>query len=431
MLLRFNKLLIDIRYLSIIFALFGIVFAYSYFYVYHIFMCVFLCLFFFRNSISIENIRFLLGSIIFLIYIFLSIFWGRNINNSLRHFFYFICGITLIWIILDYVNNINKLNKIFNTFCHIMLLQLYIGLFEAFNFIRLPMSPFSSYHSYFGREGIDKNDFFLDQLDVLYSLPTGFTGNPNNFSFIILLSLPFIIIFIKNYIYKMVVLFSVLYIIFISDSRGLLLCYFLMWIFTLVLYIMKNNRRKSTLFLTISMLCIFFIVIYSLEDKLQEILQEILLLFDFIKYGNVVDFDSTGARSYIYREGFFQFLNNPWFGKGIGGMQYHLVEYNFPVGSFHYFPFELLIDIGLIPFTIITFMYIRLLLKLFKLYLKGINYYSNLSYACLVSLMLYPIASVVPSSTVYILPFWFILGFALVLVKVSKNDQDSIFGKCL
>lgn len=411
----------NINLLCIIFSLFGIVFAYSVIYAYHILVLFYILLFIYRGKVNKENILLNIEGWLLYLYIILSVIWSSNTTLALYDIFYFFCGFMLVWIITEYVNDFNKLDNIFKIFCIIMIIQIIISIFEIMGVIRLPSSPFSPYSSYLGRESFDVNQVFSSDAKLLYSMPTGFTGNPNNLSFILLLSMPFLWCFLKHVLWRFIFSLLILYIIYYTDSRGLVISYMLMLFFSLCLFLIKNYNTKKVIIIFPLLTFIFISILFFFKDKLIEILNEIFLAFEYLKYGGFDGFDSTAARAYIYREGFYKFLEAPWFGHGIGSMKNHLIEFDFPVKSFHFFPFELLIDIGIIPFIFIFYMYFKILSKLFtRVFISKEQVNLNLATACFLSLVIYPIASIVPSSTIYILPAWFILGFSLALIKVSR-----------
>ena len=106
-------------------------------------------------------------------------------------------------------------------------------------------------------------------------------------------------------------------------------------------------------------------------------------------------------------------------------MQYYLYIENLPIQSFHFFPLELLIDIGLFAFFIVLVSYIYLIIKLYKLFFITENeLIRKISISCFFSLTIYLLVSIVPSSTVYILPFWFVLGLSLATLRVAKYEKS-------
>ena len=61
---------------------------------------------------------------------------------------------------------------------------------EAFTDFRLPVSPYSNYLSYFGRN-VDLSELNESVLSYIMQSPTGFQWNPNNLAVTFLIIAPF------------------------------------------------------------------------------------------------------------------------------------------------------------------------------------------------------------------------------------------------
>src|SRR5690606_13583454 len=116
---------------------------------------------------------------------------------------------------------------------------------------RLPASPLSPYANFLGHEQFDPNELFADQIEFLYSMPTGFTGNPNNFGFIVLLSFPFIFYYLKNIYLKSFLFLTTFYLINFIESRGLLVAFFL-YIFLYFLVFLFSIKNKNIILFFLS-----------------------------------------------------------------------------------------------------------------------------------------------------------------------------------
>lgn len=426
MLIKFNDYKIDFSILLGFSTLIGMAISYGPFYLFHLLLGLFVFFRIFSNTGIINfDIKIILIPLFLVIFTFFSLFWSDSLSYGLRNSFYILCGFFTIFLVVDYGSNTKNLKKIYKLFCIVMLFNVLIGLCENLGFFRLPTSPFSPYSTFLGKEELNINEFSYSQLDYLYTMPTGFSGNPNNFGFIVIISLPFIWFFIENKILKITSLIFIFYLIWVIESRGLLLGIVFFTISYLFFYLISMRNKTYLLYMSLIVFGLIFIFLKQIQINILSIYDDILSGVEMIKYGGIQEFDSTGIRSYIYSEGLNKLKENIFFGVGIGSMQYYLYTENLPIQSFHFFPLELLIDIGLFAFLIIFVSYIYLIIKLYKLFfIVEDELIKKISISCFFSLTIYLLVSIVPSSTVYILPFWFVLGLSLATLRVAKYEKS-------
>ncbi|MGO1159339.1 O-antigen ligase family protein [Acinetobacter lwoffii] len=422
--LKLGNLNISLNNLLLYFALLGPALSFGSFYLFH-FLAILVLISSKYSKVEKYTLKLVAIPFTLVFYCLISLIWTPDFFVGLRHVFYFSCGLFILFILVNYASSVEALEKLFHIFCLVMLANLGIGLLESFNLIRLPASPLSPYANFLGHEQFDPNELFADQIEFLYSMPTGFTGNPNNFGFIVLLSFPFIFYYLKNIYLKSFLFLTTFYLINFIESRGLLVAFFLYIFLYFLVFLFSIKNKNIILFFLSGLVFLFFSLVKLFSEKLLLIFDDILIAIEMIKYGVIVDYDSTGVRSYIYSKGFDAFLSSPFFGGGIGSMQTRLIQDNFIlVKSFHFFPFELLIDIGIVFFCLILISYVYLIIAMYNIYIRNNNdFLKKIAIACFFSLIIYPFASIVPSSTVYILPFWYVLGLSLATLKVGYYEK--------
>ncbi len=425
MLIKFNDYKIDFSILFGFSALIGMVISYGPFYLFHLLFILFIFFRIFSNANIINfDVKIISIPLFLVLFTLLSLFWTDNLSYGLRNIFYILCGFFTIFLVVDYGNDVGNLKRIYKLFCIVMLINVFVGLCENMGLFRLPTSPFSPYSTLLGKEVLNINEFSYSQLDYLYTMPTGFSGNPNNFGFIVIISLPFIWFFIRSKILKIVSFVCIFYLIWVIESRGLLLGVIFFIISYLLFYLVSMRNKTYLLYMFLIVFLFVFVFLKQIQFNILSIYDDILSGIEMIKYGGIIEFDSTGIRSYIYSEGLSKLKENIFFGAGIGSMQYYLYTENLPIQSFHFFPLELLIDIGLFAFSIVFFSYIYLIIKLYKLFfITDSELIKKISISCFFSLTIYLLVSIVPSSTVYILPFWFVLGLSLATLRVAKYEK--------
>ena len=299
-------------------------------------------------------------------------------------------------------------------------LQLFFGLMESFNIIRLPFSPYSPYAEFFGKN----TDYILDWsksiMEYNLSKPTGFSGNPNTFGFVALLFAPLLCFYFKNIVYKILFSFGFLILFIKIDSKSLFFCY----IFCFFLYYFQCNKVK------ILLVILSIIILISLTSTLKvETDARIFTIFDEISKGLSMIFSnphdinlesSTGFRAYLYSTGINKFIESKGLGLGIGGIESYLYETFGHRTAFHNFFLQILVDLGVVGFLIFMFFYLKLIYNLWRSDSMLSNDINHISKILMVIVICAIFSSIAPSGIFYCLPFWAILGFALGIVYLKK-----------
>ncbi|MDC5135892.1 O-antigen ligase family protein [Acinetobacter baumannii] len=414
-----------ISYLGIISALLGYTVSYYQVYLFHIvilFFCLYTIVFFHK----IKNFAFevLKPISLFLAYSILSLLWTVNIETGLRNIFYLICGFFTVFFIANFSNSFDDISKATKLIIYLSLLNFIIGFLETLGVFRLPMSPYSPYASFFGYAQTDMNDFYSYTVDTILKRPTGFNGNPNNFGFVFAIVLPFIFLYSKYL--KFVGLFLLIWFNIYIQSRGLFLASLIFFV-VLFLFDYKKNIKYLPFGMLLLILILPFLTFNLSEYRFSSTLESIVAGWEMIKTGGGDTNSSTDIRSFIYSLGFSNLLKEPFLGLGIGGIQSILVSMDFEIQSFHFYFLEMLVDYGVIFYITFLFFYSKLIFKLVKIYRssKDLNW-KRISKSCAISLIIMPFASISPSSIVYILTAWVILGLSLTLVKLYKYENNFI-----
>ncbi len=241
-------------------------------------------------------------------------------------------------------------------------------------------------------------------------IPTSFYGNQNDFSTYIILSLPIIFFMVRNYLIKLPLLLSGIFIIFYTVSRANLIGLF----FQAIALPFLMNRRFNLIYIPLLIISIFsavYTVGYIANSPYPEFIKdERFRRF----YGNIrnkiintlkarEDF-STLIRKNLYRSSFEYFLDSKGLGVGVGQLKYLFENkpkyYVFYFSDPHNFYLEILAKFGIIVF----FAYILFLIYIF---LNTLNTISNpMSKAIFLSLLGFLFGSISPYSLVLFYPFW-------------------------
>ncbi|WP_336957142.1 O-antigen ligase family protein [Acinetobacter johnsonii] len=414
-----------IGYLGIISALLGYTVSYYQVYLFHIVILCF-CLYVIVFSTKLKSFSFEVVKpiLLFLAYSILSLIWTVNIETGLRNIFYLVCGFFTAFFIANCSNSFDDIVKVTKLIVYLSLLNFIIGFFETLGVFRLPMSPYSPYASFFGYAQTDMNDFYSYAVDTILKRPTGFNGNPNNFGFVFAIIMPFIFLYSKYL--KFIGLFLLVWFNIYIQSRGLFLASLIFFI-VLFLFDYKKNIKYLPLGILFLAVILPFYTLNLTEYRFSSTLESIFSGLEMIKSGGGDTNSSTDVRSFIYSLGFSNLLKAPFLGLGIGGIQSILTAMDFEIQSFHFYFLEMLIDYGIVFYIIFLVFYIRLIIKLVKIYRNSNDLnWKRISKGCAISLIIMPFASISPSSIVYILTAWVVLGLSLTLVKLYKYENNFI-----
>lgn len=414
-----------ISFLGLVAALIGYAVSYHQIYLFHLVMGF---LFFYYIAIyqRVNSLSYLIVKpvLIFISFSAVSLIWAPNLEIGLRNIFYLFCGFFAVLFVANCSASSEEIFKITKLIIFISLINFLIGFCETLGLFRLPMSPYSPYASYFGYAQTDMNDFYSYTVDTILKRPTGFNGNPNNFGFVFAIILPFI--FLYNKYMKFIALFLLVWFNIYIQSRGLFLSSILFFVL-LFLFDYKKNIKYLPVGILVLALALSFFTFNLTEYRFSTTIDSITTGLEMMKSGGGDTNSSTDIRSFIYSLGFSSLLKQPFLGLGVGGIQSLLASMDFEIQSFHFYFLEILIDYGVVFYFIFLFFYLRLIVRLVRIYRKSVDKnWRRISKSCAISLIIMPFASISPSSIVYILTAWVVLGLSLSLVKLYKYESNFI-----
>ncbi|OZN48656.1 hypothetical protein [Gallibacterium anatis] len=420
-----------IALLLFISAFLGYSISYRSVYLFHVISIIFFFYLLFINGKMKKSIVFSLRPFfILLTFSVFSFFWVKDFSHSIYYIFYLLCGAVSIFSVLFLVNDDSSLKKIINILLFLQLLNIVLGFLEASTDFRYPLSPYSSYVTLFGYK---QNELLarLNEIELsdFLSKPTAFNYNPNDFGFVFILVFPFFY-FCSSRILKCLVIIILFYFIYAIKSKGLVLSTILFFAMLIVESFSKGNKKKkglmSLLFLVAGILTFIFFdqqILELLNNRAFSFVDTFNYFIDNVNSSELESLpqDSTGERTFLYLFGLRQLWLSNGFGLGIGGITTELIEIDYSMKSFHFFPLELMIDLGIFFFSFILIYYIRILFRLRKIY-KTVQDRDirAITRAALYSLIIIPIASISPSSTIYILPFWLVFGISLSILRLNR-----------
>lgn len=369
-----------------------------------------------------------------LLYFLIWIPFAENQTYALKHFVFMCLGFSLTMFVVIRTKNQTDFNFLFRTIVFVYLVDLFVGVLEALQLFRWPISRLSSINHLFGREN-QLQQILNESIshEYVYSMPTGFHWNPNNFATFILFGLPFFFLH-KNFWKSAFGMITVLLLIVAGGAKTAFLGAIAIFIFSLF-FIHAKFKNKLTLFL-----CILFLSTNGFHtlsgksiklDEIQEFVYENIGLSKLgIELKERRNKSSEYYRITLIKEGVEIFSNNSVFGVG-GGNTQSIIEKKGGVGkkkisNLHNFWFELLVEGGLIFFSAFLVWFFVLMRQFFR-YLQRDEQDNEMKYwirAFVLSAVGFLFSGIGPSSMIGFFPLYLFLGVALSLYYLSLDTQS-------
>lgn len=257
-------------------------------------------------------------------------------------------------------------------------------------------------------------------IETILSVPTGFRHNPNNLAFLFFCSFVFFQIkdqfdLRKGFLLK----FALLLMISFVGSRGVYLV-----MITLLLGNLLLLKKKAIVF---CVLAFFVLVPFSTKvfdfkvrsfTELQYSYSALTRFLDMKSFKNIKPNPYSTAESIKERHSTVKItlrdvgLKEFFFGRGPGGTSSRLlVLTKGKKSSLHFFPLEVLLDLGLLPILMLFFICFQRIKKVFVTATLNVAFTEYALYW--LSLILMIVGSVTLSSAYYFLPFWLFFSLSL------------------
>lgn len=395
-------------------------------YLLHIIIVVFLFLIKFKRPIFQRNLTsiFLFTTIG---WYSITIFWAESKIDVIKYLLYIlICS--AIPIILNYsINSMHIYKKVFKFLGLLFFFEIIVCLFEITIGLHLPTSPYS--HTRLYQTSFEENYSPLIANSIKY-VPTGFHHNPNDLALTIACIIPFFLVN-KNYIKRFLFTIIGLTIIICAGSRGVFLAFIFGYLFNSIVY------KPKFIFLQIIISVIVFsmtICFLNQEQKslivgfTENIKSSLVRYVDFSESSN----ESIGYRKQLIKNG-LDSLNKKSVLLGVGGGNSGFIQTKYEkignnLTSMHNFWVEVLVDSGLIYFTLLLFWYFFICYKILIISFKCRNLtLKTHAQALLISLVIFFIGCISASSVIYHFPMWLMFAWALIIIKLSQKQKGKEF----
>lgn len=387
----------------------------------------------YRININFFTKNYIYFLLIFFLWYFLSIFWSLNKVYTIQYLFYIFCGIAIVFTVLINFDSKEKLFRALKITGAAFSLEIILSLLEALTPFRLPISPFSSVVTVFGREPSLQPTLDSFAIPSLIQPPTGFQWNPNDLAITMIMLTPFFL-FSKKKLVKWFAVIAIIIIIIMTSSRTVLLSMGILFLIYFILY----KKQLTTLILISLLLSAFFTQLDRLKESSNPQVSDIGNTFSTIKdfvNDDIIIGQSVSIRRELAFNGIQALKDSYGFGVGAGGsiaVQEKIGGVDGRITSMHNFWLELIVDSGVIFAFTFFLWYISLTWNLFKIGIQSNNEeFRYLGRSFSLSMIIFVPAAISASSVIYFLPMWLMIGFAIAIIetdsKIKSEGNSSSF----
>lgn len=372
---------------------------------------------------------------VFLLWYAISILWADNKYYGAQYTIYIILASLTVFYIIQICRSLLRLQSAFKLISILVSVEIFFSVLEGLGIIRLPFSPFSPYHSFFGREPADLSEFGIEAIAYISSLPTGFFHNPNNLAAFLGLALPFFMLHPKWFV-RIVGSVAIFFIVYMSGARAALAACGLVLFICVFGWSGFSGRIGVAASAVAAMMLgagLFSMTAGSLDPRFVEVTSIDVTLNEFwvnlTGEQQAAEGGSVGARAELIRNGLYALQDSNGLGVGAGGSK-TIQEQSFFVGdltSMHSFWVEVLVEGGVLFAIIFAIWYAGFLWRLWKVAIHSsdpqLKYFGKAMFTGFVGFIL---GAVGPSTVIYMLPMWLMVGFGLSVIRVESLQSARV-----
>lgn len=371
---------------------------------------------------SIRNNHSLFLLILFVWYGF-SLIWAPDVIAGLKYLFYIGCGIIITFTIIKYGNSQSRIQSMFKVLSLLFIIEIGIALLESFTSFRLPISPYSSYHTFFGKESVDFFAFDSPFAYADFQPPTGFHWNTNNLAITMVMILPFFLCSQRLWI-KLLGGSAITLITVLAASRAV----FLGLILVICIYFIFIKKQMGTLVLIWATIIGLFwsmqVLSESEDPRINEVANSIEAMVLYLS-GDIDVGGSLEWRRELVDNGITALAKTKGLGVGAGGstvLQERLGGVAGRFTSMHNFWVEILVEGGIIIGLLFLIWFSDIIIKLWQKTKDRQNkFLQYMSQSLLLSLMGFIPAAIAASSTIYFFPMWILFGLSISVINLGEN----------
>lgn len=358
----------------------------------------------------------------------LSVIWSVAPGYSAVYLCYIAVGLAVSLITIFVTPDEMSMRRVMQRLGIIVALDVMFSVFEAFTSFRLPVSPYSRFVEYFGREATINASLEDRVVQNFLSSPTGFQWNPNDLAATLIIFLPFCL-FHRSMTLRVIGGLSMATVIFFTGSRA---SYIGLALVVLVWAIAFSAKR--------ALICLVFIVMAALilpaaltwmaasdDPRLVQFGTMSEALREYVS-GRSTSGDSIGLRQQLIRNGLIALRDSG--GVGVGGGGSRAVQESAggaaaAIGSMHNFWIEVLVDAGVVMGVAFAAWYLLLIFRCYSVAIttrRPVLRFVASSLTC--SLVGFTVAMLSSSSVIYSLPMWLMFGLSSSVIVLDRSARS-------
>jgi teichuronic acid biosynthesis protein TuaE len=369
-----------------------------------------------RGRIGISHIKvkpYLQFLILWLLYAVLSSAWAASKNDAIRDIIFLFMGVSIIFFVVYYFSILKHLKWFYHLWLLVFTALVPIGIWETITGQHLSVS------------GLAQTTH-----PVARFMPSTVFRNPNDYATYLVLSLPFVLTFIRyrnrllERLLGLLILIAGLYLLVATSSRASYLAALIgvaFWFFLLL-----ELRSKIKVVILSALVVTLSFALFPVQ--IQRVFQTVNIQLGSIITQAQEEVGSIGVRINLIKNGLFFLWNTAGFGVGAGNVEYYMAHYSRyetrGILNLHNWWLENLANYGVFIFAGYVVFYLGLFLGLLKAYRKIADFREKMiCEALLVGLVTFFFASVSSSSIMALRPQWFFFAFALAFLNHWKLQQ--------
>lgn len=362
--------------------------------------------------------------IIWVVWAIASVGWAQNRAGAIRGIFLLACNVLTIFFISYYINDEKSHRQLWLVFYSTFAISMAVALWEIATTHHLAVSKMNTY-------------------TPPRQIPTAFYANPNDLA-------AYIVMYI-----------SLIYAAFKYEERNTIVKYMLCVAGVFALLYTNSRASYIAFLLAIASACALAVIdiikkseFFSNKAKMKSLLMLItvivMLIFNSIGFGwfkntpgnpamidqigNISEVDESGStqvRINLIKNGFKVLNEKTWqyiTGIGAGNTEARLARYASTtdgIVNMHNWWMEILLEYGIIIAALFIWFYLSIIWNLFKIYLNSPSHnYKMFAEGLLLSLIVFFMASISPSSIRGMPALWIVFGQSLAFIKLYKENVE-------
>ena len=361
------------------------------------------------------SFAFILAFLFWWLWGLMSVFWSFSFGNWLRAMFLLSLGVSAILLLYFWIKDLKEWHQIIKAVWLGMCLLLFWGYYELI----------TNHYIFANLSKLDKHGTFASH--PFSRIPVTVFENQNDFATMLLafLVVSMILYHLSSSIVKKLCLIFMMglasYLVFRSESRMILLSYFLIFVVRFILNFRIDFKEKHWYRIGLFSLIVFLLVLALYPPALKKI--DTLFYFG---YGESLDGDTV--RVNLWRNGMGYLGQTFGLGVGAGNIEFWMTHFkDLPtkiITNMHNWWLEILVGYGLPVFLVYTVMYGTMIYQLWLGSRRMKGPWLQVSNDLVAFLIVYIFASITSANNMLIEWHWVFFGIIVSYFKLMEARDD-------